>query len=91
MGKVGFIGLGAMGFPMAANLVRKGFAITCYDVDRSKIERLASVGAKPAGSIAEAVADAEIAVTMLPATRHVEEVVLSVPTASCSTWRKAAC
>lgn len=73
---IGFIGLGAMGMPMASNLVRKGFTVTAFDVDAGKIARLADLGANRATSIADAVADADVVVTMLPATRHVEEVVL---------------
>lgn len=74
--KVGFIGLGAMGLPMASNLQRKGFELTAYDIDAAKVEALAALGAKPAASVAEACRDAEIVVTMLPATPHVEAVVL---------------
>ena len=74
--KIGFIGLGAMGMPMASNLVRKGFDVTAYDVERAKIDRLAGLGAHPATSIAGATRGRDIVVTMLPATRHVEEVVL---------------
>jgi len=74
--KVGFIGLGAMGLPMASNLVRKGFDVVGFDMDKSKIEILASLGARAGTSIADTVKDADIVVTMLPATRHVETVVL---------------
>jgi 4-hydroxybutyrate dehydrogenase/sulfolactaldehyde 3-reductase len=74
--KIAFIGLGAMGMPMASNLVRKGFDVAGFDVDKAKIERLTAIGARAATSIADAVGDADIVVTMLPATRHVEAVVL---------------
>src|SRR5690606_41367095 len=74
--KVGCSGLGAMGLPMASNLHRKGFELTAYDIDAAKVEALAALGAKPAASVAEACRDAEIVVTMLPATPHVEAVVL---------------
>jgi len=74
--RVGFIGLGAMGLPMASNLQRKGFALTVYDVVQAPMEKLASLGARKAASIAEATRGAEIVVTMLPATQHVETVVL---------------
>jgi 4-hydroxybutyrate dehydrogenase/sulfolactaldehyde 3-reductase len=74
--KVAFIGLGAMGMPMASNMVRKGFNVAGFDVDASKVARLAAVGAHPAVSIKDAVADADVVVTMLPATQHVENVVL---------------
>lgn len=74
--RVGFIGLGAMGLPMASNLQRKGFALTVYDVVQAPMDKLAGLGARKATSIAEATRGAEIVVTMLPATQHVEAVVL---------------
>lgn len=74
--KVGFIGLGAMGLPMASNLQRKGFDLIAFDVDASKIEKLAALGARKASSIAEASRGVDVVVTMLPATQHVEAVVL---------------
>ena len=74
--KIGFIGLGAMGLPMASNLVRKGFQVVAYDIDAEKIARLVALGATSAGSITEASAQADIVITMLPATAHVEAVVL---------------
>lgn len=74
--KIAFIGLGAMGMPMASNLVRKGFDVAGFDVDAGKVERLAALGARAASSIADAVGTADIVVTMLPATHHVETVVL---------------
>jgi 4-hydroxybutyrate dehydrogenase / sulfolactaldehyde 3-reductase len=74
--RVGFIGLGAMGLPMASNLQRKGFELTVYDVVQAPMEKLAALGARKAASIAEATRGAEIVVTMLPATQHVEAVVL---------------
>jgi 4-hydroxybutyrate dehydrogenase/sulfolactaldehyde 3-reductase len=74
--QIAFIGLGAMGLPMASNLARKGFSLTAFDIDPGKVAKLASLGARAAGSIAEALEGATIAVTMLPATAHVETVVL---------------
>jgi len=75
--KVGFIGLGAMGLPMASNLQRKGFDLNVYDIDPAKIDRIAALGARRASSIADASRDADVVVTMLPATVHVEAVVLA--------------
>lgn len=74
--KIGFIGLGAMGFPMAANLVRKGFDVTAHDIERSKIARLVALGAQPAASSVETAMGKDVVFTMLPETRHVEQVVL---------------
>jgi 4-hydroxybutyrate dehydrogenase / sulfolactaldehyde 3-reductase len=52
--KVAFIGLGAMGLPMASNLARKGFELVSYDVEPRRMEMLGALGARSAGSAAEA-------------------------------------
>ena len=74
--KIGFIGLGAMGLPMSSNLQRKGFAVTVYDIDAEKMDKVAALGAAKAASIAEASRGQDIVITVLPATQHVEAVVL---------------
>ncbi len=74
--KIGFIGLGAMGLPMSSNLQRKGFAVTVFDIDDAKMSAVAELGAAKAASIAEASRGQDIVVTVLPATQHVEAVVL---------------
>ena len=74
--RIGFIGLGAMGLPMSSNLQRKGFAVTVYDIDEAKMDKVAALGAQKAGSVAEASRGQDIVITVLPATQHVEEVVL---------------
>jgi 4-hydroxybutyrate dehydrogenase / sulfolactaldehyde 3-reductase len=71
---IGFIGLGAMGLPMASNLVRKGFNVRGFDIDSRKIDELVNLGAKGASSVPETVQGVEIVITMLPATPHVEQV-----------------
>ncbi|MFT0850176.1 NAD(P)-binding domain-containing protein [Achromobacter sp. F4_2707] len=73
--KIAFIGLGAMGGPMASNIARKGTPITVYDISQASIDRVVEAGATPASSLQEAVSGAEIVITMLPATEHVLEVV----------------
>ena len=73
---VAFIGLGNMGSPMALNLVKAGYPVTVYDVVPEAVKTLAAAGALPAASIAEAVAKADIVVTMLPATDHAKQVYL---------------
>ena len=73
--KVAFIGLGAMGQPMASNIVRKGTGLTVFDIDAKKMEPVIALGATGADSVAKAVKGADIVVTMLPATQHVEQVV----------------
>lgn len=74
--KIGFIGLGAMGLPMSSNLQRKGFAVTVFDIDDAKMNEVAALGATKASSIAEASRGQDIVITVLPATQHVEAVVL---------------
>ncbi|WP_038361586.1 NAD(P)-dependent oxidoreductase [Bosea sp. UNC402CLCol] len=74
-GSVGFIGLGTMGREMARNLIKAGHRVTVYDVLDEAVTVLAAEGAKPAASPAEAAADADIAITMLPDTPQVEDVV----------------
>ncbi|WPB95880.1 2-hydroxy-3-oxopropionate reductase [Streptomyces malaysiensis] len=74
--KIAFIGLGIMGGPMAANLVRAGHTVTGYNRSRPAIDKLIAAGGKGAGSVADAVADAEVVITMVPADPQVEEVVL---------------
>ena len=76
MQKIGFMGLGIMGAPMAANLVRAGYEVTGYARSSSSKERLVEAGGKPADSIEEAVAGADVVITMLPDSPEVEEVVL---------------
>src|SRR5277367_15138 len=71
MSKIAFIGLGNMGAPMAANLVKAGHSVAGFDlVDAAKTAAAAS-GVAIAASAAEAVASADTVVTMLPAGRHV--------------------
>ena len=74
--KVGFIGLGVMGGPMAANILKGGHQLTVYDRSLEAVERLVQAGAKAASSPKEVGAASEIVVTMLPEPQHVEQVVL---------------
>ena len=74
MAKVGFIGLGNMGGPMAANLVKAGHAVTGFDLSGDLVEALQAEGGTAGGSIADAVSDADFVFTMLPAGKHVEAV-----------------
>ena len=64
--KIGFIGLGIMGGPMAANLVKAGFEVTGYNRSPAKVEQLVAAGGQGAKDIAGAVADADVVATMLP-------------------------
>lgn len=69
--KVGFIGLGVMGWPMAANIVKGGHDLVVFDIDREAAERFAGeAGGKAAASVGE-IARADVVVTMLPTSKHV--------------------
>ena len=74
MAKIAFIGLGNMGGPMAANLCKAQHHVTAFDLSGSAVTAAVEKGAHEAKSAAEAVKDAEIVVTMLPAGKHVREV-----------------
>ena len=74
--KVGFIGLGVMGAPMALNILKGGHQLTVFDLNPQAVARVTAAGAKSAASPAEVGAASEIVVTMLPEPKHVEEVVL---------------
>jgi 3-hydroxyisobutyrate dehydrogenase len=67
MSTIAFIGLGLMGNPMAANLVRAGHTVVGFDVSAANLHRAGAAGVAPAGSATEAVASADVVVTMLPA------------------------
>jgi len=71
MATIGFIGLGNMGGPMAANLVKAGHRVTGFDLVSAALEAAEVAGVAIAASPAEAVAGAEIVVTMLPSGKHV--------------------
>jgi 3-hydroxyisobutyrate dehydrogenase-like beta-hydroxyacid dehydrogenase len=73
--KVGFIGLGHMGSPMARNLVQAGHEVIVYNRTREKAQALATQGARVADCPAEACSDAEVVITMLADDHATEEVV----------------
>ncbi len=72
MSRIAFIGLGNMGGPMALNLLKAGHALRVFDLNRPAVAEAVSAGAVAAADAAEAVHDAEVVVSMLPASRHVE-------------------
>ena len=76
MNKIGFIGLGIMGGPMAANLVKAGYRVAGFNRSRPKIDELVAAGGAAAASTAEAVSDADVVITMLPDSPDVEAVLL---------------
>ncbi|MFF7216166.1 2-hydroxy-3-oxopropionate reductase [Streptomyces sp. NPDC008238] len=71
---VAWIGLGIMGSPMSENLIKAGYSVTGHTLEQDKLDRLAAAGGTPAASIAEAVKDADVVVTMVPASPQVEAV-----------------
>ncbi|MCP2249312.1 NAD(P)-dependent oxidoreductase [Lentzea aerocolonigenes] len=78
MTRIGFIGLGIMGSPMAAHLVAAGHDVTGFDLSPASLEKLVADGGKAAGSAQEAVSGAEVVITMLPNHPQVEAVVNEV-------------
>jgi 2-hydroxy-3-oxopropionate reductase len=75
MTTIGFIGLGIMGGPMAANLLAAGHTVLGHDTQQAAAERLVTAGGKYVDSVAAATA-ADVVITMLPDSPQVEEVVL---------------
>ncbi|GLR50597.1 3-hydroxyisobutyrate dehydrogenase [Shinella yambaruensis] len=71
MTKIAFVGLGNMGGPMAANLVKAGHAVAGFDLSEASRAAAAAAGISVAATLADAVADAECVVTMLPKGAHV--------------------
>lgn len=74
--RVGFVGLGRMGLPMARNLVRAGHEVAAYNRTRSRADALAEAGARVADTPADAAAGAEVVVTMLADDAAVEATTL---------------
>ena len=78
MARIGFIGLGNMGKPMSANLVKAGHEVHGHDVVESKVEDAARRGVLPAASNREAADGADFVFTMLPTGKEVREVLVDV-------------
>jgi len=76
MATIGFIGLGNMGAPMAANLVKAGHQVRGFDIVAGRAEALRTKGGRAASTMAEAAAAGEIVITMLPAGPDVRSVYL---------------
>ncbi|MEU3561465.1 3-hydroxyisobutyrate dehydrogenase [Kitasatospora sp. NPDC006786] len=68
---IGFVGLGNMGGPMAANLVKAGHRVVGYDLAPEAVRRAREAGVRAAKSAVEAVREADVVISMLPAGRHV--------------------
>ncbi len=76
MARIGFVGLGRMGRPMASNMQRKGFDLAVYDIAEEPVAALVDLGAQAAASIAELAAQCSTVFTVLPTHSEVEAVVL---------------
>src|ERR1700675_1062493 len=76
MEQIGFIGLGRMGRPMAANLVKRGFALTVRDIDSRPVAYLVERGASGAADLHKLAQTSDIVVTILPHFQRVEETLL---------------
>lgn len=76
MMKIGFIGLGIMGKPMAKNLLKAGYPLVVYDIVPEAVKELVDTGAERGASSADVASKSEVIITMLPNSPHVKEVVL---------------
>lgn len=70
--KIGFIGLGNMGLPMALNLLKAGYQVSGFDLVKSQLDAFASAGGTVASNAITAAIDVDVLVSMLPASKHVE-------------------
>jgi 3-hydroxyisobutyrate dehydrogenase len=76
MSQIAFIGLGHMGGPMAANLIKAGHQLAVFDLVPAAVEAAVALGATAAPNAVHAVASADIVISMLPASQHVESLYL---------------
>jgi len=74
--RIGFIGLGIMGKPMAKNLLKAGYELIVYDINKEAVNEVVKSGAREAASAAGTAMAAEIVITMLPNSPHVMDVVM---------------
>ena len=72
--RIGFIGLGNMGAPMAANLLKAGFSVTVFDLSQPAVDKLVALGAVGASSVAETANACDFLITILPRDRHIIDV-----------------
>lgn len=76
MNRIGFIGLGIMGKPMAKNLLRAGYSLKVSDIVASAVDEVVGAGADRAKDNADAATDVSIVITMLPNSPHVKAAIL---------------
>src|SRR5690625_870795 len=75
--KIGFIGLGIMGKPMAGHLINDGFETYLFDINKSAINDLAALGGHACDSNIEIAKNCDVIITMLPTTKHVSHVLFA--------------
>jgi len=73
--KIGFIGLGVMGKPMSLNLIKAGYFLMVFDINKDAVDEVVKAGAKQGNSPAEVGKNCDVIITMLPNSPEVEEVV----------------
>jgi 3-hydroxyisobutyrate dehydrogenase len=76
MARIGFVGLGNMGLPMAQNLIKAGHAVEGCDVNAAAVEKLTAAGGTAVATAKIAAARADVVITMLPAGKQVRDVYL---------------
>jgi 3-hydroxyisobutyrate dehydrogenase len=76
MARIGFIGLGNMGLPMAQNLLKAGHEVQGFDMSQAQVLALTASGGRAAANVKAAASGVEIVITMLPAGQHVRDVYL---------------
>jgi len=76
MAKIGFVGLGRMGRPMAGNMQQKGFSLEVFDILKAPVQELVALGATAAASVAQLASECQTIITVLPSHTEVEAVAL---------------
>lgn len=74
MASIGFIGVGNMGGPMAANLAKAGHTVKAFDLSKEAVDKAVAAGCEAAETVTDAARDVEVIITMLPAGKHVAHV-----------------
>ncbi|TDI60903.1 MAG: 3-hydroxyisobutyrate dehydrogenase [Alphaproteobacteria bacterium] len=77
MAKIGFIGLGNMGMPMAKNLIKAGHEVKAFDLSAAALDHGVEAGMAPAATVSEAASGVEVVVTMVPEGKHSRAVYLN--------------
>ncbi|MEX2680973.1 MAG: NAD(P)-dependent oxidoreductase [Candidatus Sigynarchaeota archaeon] len=72
---VGFIGLGIMGESMSERIIKAGHETFVYDIDKAQVEKMAKIGGKPCGSVAELAGKATHIIIMVPSNKNVRDVI----------------